>query len=133
MNRREFLRKAGASVAAAIVGETSYGRTDSRKDKRPNILLIFSDQQHWQALGFMNPFFDTPNLDMLAKESMVFERAFCTTPQCSPSRSSIMTGFYPSTTKVMGNIGAAGGTPLAHPTLAVALQATGYRTGYFGK
>lgn len=40
--------------------------------KKPNILLIFGDQQHWQALGVMDPFFDTPNLDALAGESILF-------------------------------------------------------------
>ena len=75
----------------------------------PNVLVIFSDQQHWRAMGCADPFFDTPGLDALAQESVFFERAFCSTPQCSPSRSSILTGFYPSTTGVWGNIGAAGG------------------------
>ena len=81
----------------------------------------------------MDPFFDTPNLDRLAEQSMVFERAFCTTPQCSPSRSSLLTGFYPSTTKVMGNIDSAGGDHLAAPTVGKELQDAGYTTGYFGK
>jgi arylsulfatase A-like enzyme len=101
--------------------------------KRPNILFIFSDQQHWRALGHRDDFFETPTLDRLAEEGVRFERAFCTTPQCSPSRSSMLTGFYPSTTGVMGNIGAYGGTPLAMPTVAPMLRRLGYRTGYFGK
>ncbi len=107
---------------------------DNRSAKQqPNILFIFSDQQHWRALGHQDNFFETPNLDRLAEKGTRFERAFCTTPQCSPSRSSIFTGFYPSTTGVMGNIGAYGGTPLAMPTVATALRRLGYRTGYFGK
>ncbi len=100
---------------------------------RPNILFIFSDQQHWQAVGFEDASFQTPNLDRLASEGTVFTNSFCTTPQCSPSRSSIMTGLYPSKTGVLGNIGAAGGDSLQTPTIGAALQKAGYRTAYFGK
>lgn len=81
----------------------------------------------------MDPWFETPNLDRLAMGGVTFERAFCTTPQCSPSRSSIFTGRYPSDTGVLGNVGAYGGDPLREPTVAPALQALGYRTGYAGK
>jgi arylsulfatase A-like enzyme len=102
-------------------------------ERRPNILFIFSDQQHWEALGSVDASFQTPNLDRLAEESAVFTHAFCTTPQCSPSRSSILTGLYPSKTGVLGNIGAAGGDPLRTPTIGAALQNAGYRTAYFGK
>ncbi|MGC9349284.1 MAG: sulfatase family protein [Anaerolineae bacterium] len=102
-------------------------------DDRPNILFIFSDQQHWQALGCQDPFYQTPNLDALAAEGLLFERAFCTTPQCSPSRSSMFTGCYPTTTGVMGNIGAAGGEPLRMATVAPQLGSLGYRTAYYGK
>ncbi len=101
--------------------------------QQPNIVLIFADQQHGDACGFRDPWFRTPALDRLAAESVVFERAICTTPQCSPSRSSLLTGFYPHRTGVMGNIGAAGGEPLRMETLAPALQRAGYHTGYFGK
>jgi arylsulfatase A-like enzyme len=102
-------------------------------DPRPNILFVFSDQQHWQAAGYLDASFRTPHLDRLAAEATVFTDAFCTTPQCSPSRSSIMTGLYPSKTGVLGNIGAAGGTPLALPTIGSVLQAAGYQMAYFGK
>lgn len=101
--------------------------------EKPNILFIFSDQQHWQALGFKDPSFQTPNLDRLASGATVFQNSFCTTPQCSPSRSSIMTGFYPSKTGVFGNIGEAGGRPLRMRTIGAILQEAGYRTAYFGK
>lgn len=90
MNRRDFIKSTGATATLSIMGKTVFGQTVLNENDRPNILLIFSDQQHWQAMGFMDSFFDTPHLDALAKDSMVFERAFCTTPQCSPSRSSMM-------------------------------------------
>jgi len=135
VSKRRFLKRniyAGAVLFVAVSIQ-AVGTQTPEPTGRPNILLIFSDQQHWQAMGFMDPFFDTPNLDRLAEESTVFERSFCTTPQCSPSRSSLLTGYYPSSTGVMGNMGSAGGNPLAQPTLATELQAAGYHTGYFGK
>jgi len=84
-------------------------------------------------MGFMDSFFDTPHLDALARESFVFANSFCTTPQCSPSRSSLLTGFYPSKTTVFGNVGAAGGEQLDQETIGRELQSAGYHTGYFGK
>lgn len=63
---------------------------------RPNILLITSDQQHWSTLGSINPRISTPALDRLAAEGARFDRAYCPSPVCSPSRSSILTGQYPS-------------------------------------
>jgi hypothetical protein len=100
---------------------------------KPNLLFVFSDQQHGRAVGFVDPFFATPNLDRLAADAFVFENAFCATPQCSPSRAAILTGLYPSRTGVVSNIGSAGTKPLALATIAPSLQAAGYRTAYFGK
>ena len=88
---------------------------------RPNLLFVFSDQQHGRAAGFLDPFFVTPNLDRLAADAYVFENAFCATPQCSPSRAAILTGLVPSTTGVVSNIGSAGTRPLALATIAPSL------------
>ncbi|MEX0885121.1 MAG: sulfatase-like hydrolase/transferase [Phycisphaeraceae bacterium] len=100
---------------------------------KPNILFIFSDQQHGRALGRVDPFFQTPAIDAFARDAVRFSATFCTTPQCSPSRSTLMTGLYPSKTGVLNNIGAVGGEPLRMPTLAPAMQQSGYATAYYGK
>ncbi len=63
---------------------------------RPNILLITSDQQHWNTLGCLNPEIRTPHLDALAQEGTLFRRAYCPNPTCTPTRASIITGKYPS-------------------------------------
>ncbi|MGI6030034.1 MAG: sulfatase [Eubacteriales bacterium] len=68
-------------------------------NKRPNILIICSDQQRYDTLGcYGNSFTRTPNLDGLAQEGVLFERAYCQNPVCTPSRASFMTGRYPRTT-----------------------------------
>jgi uncharacterized sulfatase len=65
-------------------------------EKRKNILLITSDQQHWCTLGVLNPEIQTPNLDRLAAKGTLFERAYTCNPTCTPTRASIITGQYPS-------------------------------------
>ncbi len=136
LNRRQFLALIAGSAATAF--DLSGCRRPLAGDwdnvsKRPNILFIFSDQQHYQAVGFKDSFFDTTNLDRFAEESVVFDNCFCTTPQCSATRSSIMTGLYPHKTGVMGNIHHAGGNLLNRRTIAPLLQTAGYHTAYYGK
>ncbi|WP_028549159.1 sulfatase family protein [Paenibacillus sp. UNC451MF] len=64
--------------------------------KKPNILLITSDQQHWNTIGAFNKELHTPNLDRLVREGTTFDRAYCPNPTCTPTRASIVTGMYPS-------------------------------------
>ena len=65
----------------------------ARAAESPNILLILSDDQSWAHLGcYGNADIKTPNIDAFAKESMRFERYYVGTPQCVPSRATIMTG-----------------------------------------
>lgn len=64
--------------------------------KHPNILLITTDQQHFSTLGAVNPKIRTPNLDRLCRMGTRFDRAYCPSPVCTPSRASMLTGLYPS-------------------------------------
>lgn len=129
--RRQVISALGGIGVSTL--RSGVSRCATRRSGLPNILFIFSDQQHGDALGLVDPFFDTPALDALARESAYFPCAFCTTPQCSPSRSSIMTGLYPTRTGVYGNIGMAGGNPLNRRTIGAHLHDHGYTTAYFGK
>jgi len=135
MKRRQFLQTAAAGVFASMATATKGSTPESsREPKCPNVLFLFSDQQHWQAMGIVDRFFDTPHQDELVRNGVLFERGFCTTPQCSASRSSILTGLYPNKTGVIGNIGAAGAkSPLGRKTIGSLFQKGGYYTGYFGK
>lgn len=97
---------------------------------RPNILLITSDQQHWDTLGVTNPRIRTPHLDRLAAEGTRFERAYCSNPVCSPSRASIITGLYPAWHHCW-TIGVK--LPEDVPTVGGLLGEAGYATHLIGK
>ncbi|MFW5894012.1 MAG: sulfatase [Verrucomicrobiota bacterium] len=72
--------------------------------KKPNILWITTDQQRYDTLGCCgNPFVNTPNLDRLAAEGVLFDNAFCQSTVCAPSRASFLTGRYPRTTRCRRN------------------------------
>jgi uncharacterized sulfatase len=98
--------------------------------KRPNILVITSDQQHWSTLGFLNPEIKTPALDSLASEGTVFSRAYCPNPTCTPTRASMLTGTYPSQ---HGAWALGTKLPESEPTVGPIFAGAGYRTGLVGK
>jgi len=97
---------------------------------RPNILLITSDQQHWDTLGVTNPRIRTPALDRLAAEGTRFDRAYCANPVCSPARSSMITGLYPAWHHCW-TIGVK--LPEDVPTVGDMLGQCGYWTALIGK
>jgi arylsulfatase A-like enzyme len=106
---------------------------EAQAPKRPNVLLIITDDQGYGDLGFHgNPQVKTPRLDALAKESARF-RSFYVSPVCSPTRASLMTGRYAYRTGIVDTFR---GRSMMHSdevTLAEMLGASGYRTGIFGK
>jgi len=97
---------------------------------KKNILLITSDQHHFSCMGYNNPEVKTPNLDRLAAEGMIFDRAYCPNPTCTPSRASIITGAYPSQHGAW-----ALGTKLPEDCHVVGddFRDAGYRTALIGK
>ncbi|MFB6147052.1 MAG: sulfatase [Halobacteriaceae archaeon] len=101
---------------------------------RPNVVQILTDQQHAWALGAADPSFDTPHLDALAARGTRFTGAHCTHPQCSPSRSSLVTGRFPHQTGVetIPNWGPFDLDADA-PSVGRAFRDAGYRTAWFGK
>ncbi|MEO0793925.1 MAG: sulfatase-like hydrolase/transferase [Verrucomicrobiota bacterium] len=98
--------------------------------KKPNVLLITSDQQHWYTLGVQNPEISTPNLDRLAQRGTLFTRAYCPNPTCTPTRASIITGQYPSQ---HGAWSLGTKLPEDSQTVGEIYRKNGYRTGLIGK
>lgn len=100
---------------------------------RPNVLLLMSDDLAATLSCYGHPVAKTPNLDALAKGGVLFERAYCQFPHCNPSRSSMLTGLRPGTTKVTNN---EDNLYVNHPgimTLPHYFRERGYATARCGK
>lgn len=109
----------------------AYSKTLKNK---PNVILLFSDQHNKSVMGFEgHPDVITPNLDKLASQSTVFERAYCTVGISAPSRMSLMTGLYPRTLGLFSNEGHTSVTDKDAVSLATVFQNNGYDTFAFGK
>ncbi|MEM7014120.1 MAG: sulfatase-like hydrolase/transferase [Verrucomicrobiota bacterium] len=100
-------------------------------DDRPNIILVMADDMGYGDAGFTgHPFVQTPHMDAMAKESIVFNRFYSASPVCSPTRASVMTGRTPMRTNVVNH----GHYLRPHEvTVAEVLRESGYVTGHFGK
>jgi len=99
--------------------------------KRPNILLILSDEHDPSVTGcYGHPVVQTPHLDRMAREGVVFNHAYCNSPLCVPSRMSFLTGRYCHQIGVWDN-----GSPLKSeiPTFAHYSEAAGYGTVLCGR
>jgi len=97
----------------------------------PNLLFLYTDEQAHDTLScYGNDWIEMPNLNALAEESTVFERAYVTQPVCTPSRSTLMTGQWPHTNGCIRN-----NVPLRKetPCLPEFLPEGRYVTGHFGK
>lgn len=100
---------------------------------RPNIVFILVDDLRWDELGIAgHPYLRTPNIDRIGREGVRFRNAFLTTPLCSPSRASFLTGQYARTHGITDNTNrsAASHRLITFPLL---LQRAGYDTAFIGK
>jgi len=124
-----------------------FGMAAETKHQPPNIVFILVDDLGWRDLGcYGHEIHETPHIDKLADGGMRFTDAYAACPVCSPTRASIMAGKYPSRTGITNWLPGDNyqGTPLRcertaqfmkleETTLAEALKAGGYQTGFVGK
>jgi len=100
-------------------------------DPRPNILFIFTDDHGAQAISaYGSKINETPNIDRLANEGLLFLNAFVTNSICAPSRAVILTGKYSHSNGQLTNVETFDGSQQTFPKL---LQQAGYQTAMFGK
>lgn len=131
LNRRDFIKTAASLPLALALEGAATGATPA---KRPNILIIMTDQQFAEAMSHRlgNQYLRTPSMDGLAAGGMLFTRAYSPNPLCVPARTSIFTGRYPSETGVQTNDDKRL-DPERFTCLGRIFKASGYDTGYCGK
>jgi len=129
--RRSFLKTAVGGVTSlplaigAAMGEQSWAR--------PNVLFLLPDQWRFSAFShaeFGDPFLQTPNLDRIVAEGARWRKAYATNPECSPERTTLMTGRYPHQTGMIVNDLM---LPPGNRCLAESFREAGYATHYIGK
>lgn len=105
--------------------------------KRPNIVILFADDLGYADLEvYGHPTSHTPNLNQLATSGLLFTQFYVSSPVCSPSRASLLTGRYQTRSGVWPGVfvpDTAGGLPLNETTIAEVLQPLGYHTAIVGK
>ena len=148
LTRRGFLRGAGVAAAGLLGGTLAAPGRATAADAargRPNFVFFLIDDMGWMDLGCQgSTFYETPNIDALAAAGMRFTNAYAACPVCSPTRASILAGRYPARLRLTNYIaGRRAGKLLSAPylhhmraeeiTIAEALKAAGYATGFIGK
>jgi len=157
VDRRRFLKLCGRGAAAMAAGGLRSAANEPRR--RWNVILILADDMGWMdSSTYGSRYYESPNLQRLARRGMLFTDAYSANPLCSPTRASIMTGKYPARLKITtpaGHLPPQPHTPLlgekAQPwrkmvcprsrrflpleeqTLAEAFREAGYATGFIGK
>lgn len=121
------------SLLIVIFSTVIFSFSKSQQEKRPNILLIVSEDhgQHLSCYG--DKVIKTPNLDNIASHGMRFTNAYVTQSVCSPSRSSILSGLYPHQTGLLGLTTYGFRYAMPVQTIYARMKAAGYRTGMIGK
>ena len=126
------------AILITVAGVLSCSQ-EKKESQRPNILFIFSDDHATHALGAYGPknnnpelhkFVQTPNLDQLAEQGMLFNNVFCGNSICGPSRATILTGKHAHINGMLNNDTAFNGAQQTFPKL---LQSGGYQTAWIGK
>lgn len=144
------------STIPALLVPILQMQAQQKSTEKPNIVFFMADDLGWTDLAcYGSKFYETPNLDQLAKEGILFSNAYAACPVSSPTRASFQTGRYPARLgvtdwikghqyekKYMDQIKASCpvlpaenvfNLPLSEITIAEALKTNGYRTAHIGK
>ncbi len=127
----KMIRPAALVALFGLATCNSVAVNSVRDHERPNIVFIFSDDHSTAAISaYGSRINQTPNLDRIAAEGMLFENTFCTNSICAPSRAVILTGKHSHLNSVPTNAERFDGSQTTFPKL---LQAADYQTALVGK
>ncbi len=140
---KQMLRNTTLGHRFRVQGPDGYSRTFEVKkrrqtftimpaESRPNIVFCMADDWSWPHAGILgDPVVKTPNFDRVAREGVLFEHAFVSTPSCTPSRFSILTGQHHWRLREGDSLG--GSLREEFDVYTEMLEAAGYRIGRYGK
>jgi len=98
MERRDFLSLSTAAIGALMAGpllNSCQNKTSPSTHDKPNIVFILIDDLGWKDVGYMeSKYYETPAIDRLAKQGMIFTNAYANAANCAPTRASLLTGQY---------------------------------------
>ena len=143
----------GITLGTGLLATVSLCGNAANKDSKPNIIFILCDDMGYGDLGcYGQKYIQTPNIDRMAQEGMLFTQAYAGSPVSAPSRASLMTGQHTGHTHVRGNkeywknvptvtyginedFSVVGQEPYdeGHIILPEIMKKNGYTTGVFGK
>lgn len=123
MKRRRFLQMSALAATVPTLGKSAA--------QKPNIILFYVDDLGWMDLGVQgSKFYETPNMDRLAKEGVRYTQGYTPHPRCLPARYGVITGRSPARGGVPGGKGHLQPTDR---TMGHALRDGGYKTCFAGK
>lgn len=129
LNRRRFLKAMGLAAASQVGPGLSFA--SDRPAKRPNILIVHTDEHRIECLGaYGNADVKTPHIDRLAADGVRYDNSFCPFPVCTPSRYSLVSGRYVHEHRGWSNHSTLAPEIATFPKI---LRAAGYRTKAVGK
>jgi choline-sulfatase len=127
---KSFALPAASFFVALLLSAVSTAPVSGADDARPNVIYVFTDQQHAGMLSCAgNPYVKTPAMDSLAQTGVRFERAYSANPVCVPSRVAMLTGHLPSRFGMQSNT-EIGTTKIPEPVLQQALGSLFRSAGY---
>ncbi len=127
VSRREFLKKTMALGSALGLSRLTFGR--DRQDQKPNVLVIVADDMGYSDAGCYGGEIATPNIDKLAADGLRFTQCY-STGRCWPSRTSLLTGYYPQQVRMDPPQGR---LPVWTRVIPHYLKPLGYRCYHSGK